>query len=289
MYEALSQATDADAYKKLSVVYCGSLDSPMRSESSGEISYVKQDHWVAFYADAPIASATLASCAQYKDIFYTPAFASAVVASAKVNGPRKALLGMGFSPIKTKVRVAANVSDLVNKAVDDATLKAKASSDSERGEYEDRFMSALASASEGINNGFFRNMYNPVKAALVSSLVAVGVRNPEVLVDNVFKTQATAYNKMLLQKAKEIVSKPLDVQNELSMAIMDTAYQSTSGVYTASQATEDRLADFGSSVQKAAPTSMASTSSGADAGGNVVDINLINKTVATLGRSSFGR
>jgi hypothetical protein len=108
-------------------------------------------------------------------------------------------------------------------------------------------------------------------------------------VDNVFKTQATAYNKMLLQKAKEIVSKPLDVQNELSMAIMDTAYQSTSGVYTASQATEDRLADFGSSVQKAAPTSMASTSSGADAGGNVVDINLINKTVATLGRSSFGR
>lgn len=291
MYEALSQDTSPDAYKKLSVVYCGSLDSPMRSESSDEVSYVKQDHWVAFYANDPIARATSASCVQYKDIFYTPAFATAVVASAKVNGPKKALTDMGFKPIKAKVRVAANVTDLVNKAVSDASLQAKASADSERGEYEDRFMSAMASAAEGINNGFFRNMANPVKAALVSSLTAAGVRNPEVLIDNVFRTQATAYNRMLLQKAKEIVSKPLDVQNELSMAIMDTAYQSTSGANSSPQTTEDRLASFGSSVEQKDVAGMTSTSSNAaDSGSNNgVDMNKINKTVATLGRMSFGR
>jgi hypothetical protein len=255
----------------LNVVYCGDLNLDDN---------VKDGTWSAFYQGQPIAYATLASAIKHKDIFNDPIFAEATIASAKENGITTALKDMGFKPFNVSVKIKDSISKLVASQVKEAVLASETTSDEKVKEYDDRLLAALSTAAIGINRGFFKNLSNPVKAALWNSLSAAGVRNPEVLIDNVFSAQADSYHKVLFDKAREIVAKPVEIQNELTAAVVDSNYIGTS---SSSTVTEDRLSSMGRVVEtSSSANSMTSTSRSEKEESNLN--KRILSVVSTLGR-----
>lgn len=268
--------TDNTNYKQLSVIYCG--DMAYADQTSDAT-------WAAFYKGQPVAYATLASAIKHKDIFNEPVFATATVAAAKENGIRKALTDMGFKPYNVKLKVKDNIAKLVASEVKSALALAASEAQTKLKEYDDRLISALSTASMGINRGFFKNLNNPVKAALWNSLSAAGVRNPEVMIDNVFAAQADSYHKTLFEKAKDIVNKPVEIQNELAAAVIDSNYISTSGnseTYPGSSA-EDRLSSMGRTVTTPTQSNSMTSTSGESSGENTLNKRIVN-IVSTLGR-----
>lgn len=195
--------------EKLDVVYAGSVD--------GEPS------WYAYHAGMPIARAT-ASTVQDKELFGRDVFGTATAAHAKEHGVNAALEAMGFVPLMAQ----ASVQDFIEKAVQEEveSQATELSQQYERKETEltDRFQAALATAATGINRGFFADLKNPVKSALVSALSVAGVKNPEVLVDRAFENGSDQYNKSLVAKASEIMDLETAVQNQLTDAVAGAAY-----------------------------------------------------------------
>lgn len=231
----VNHVTASSENAKLEVAYCGSIN--------------KEPSWIAFLDGVPVAKATSISAANHARIFEDVAFANALLASAQENGVNQALTDMGFKPLEIEVVVDKDVDALVKNQVEAATASASVGYEKERNEFEERFLAALATAAVGINRGFFKNLNNPVKQALWNSLSAAGMRQPEALIDNVFSAQADSYHKVLLDKAREIVSKPLEIQNELTNAIMDSNYLA---VASTSSELEDRLAGMGTPVKAVA-------------------------------------
>lgn len=224
--------TVADAHKQLDVSVSAVQGKPQ---------------WTAFFNGVPVAIATAADVGENTDIFDKPAFGLAVTASAPHIGVKKALAEMGFKSLVSNI----SMSSVVAKQVESQVAEQRAALASAQQETEQRFMSALATAAIGINRGFFKDLTNPMRAALCSAMETAGMRNPEVVVDNVFRTTFEPFQKIAHAKAQDILSKPLDVQQALSAAVLETAFQSNSSGAPNSQL-ESRVSGLGTSVSSAA-------------------------------------
>lgn len=270
----------------LNVVFCGSLSCTNQDDHP-----VREDTWTAFYKNTPVAYATLSSSITHKDIFHQPVFAEAVLASAKVNGISKALKDMGFKPFMANLSVRDNVNKLVASEIEKTKEELSKENAEKQADYDNRLLAALSTAAIGINRGFFRNLSNPIKASLWNSLSAVGVRNPEALIDSVFMSQSDSYHKTLFEKAKEIVSKPLEIQNELAKAVVDSNYtaQASSSNNAPNQqgSFEDRLSSMGniSSHNNSSATAQAKNTQGSFSSESSDNMDSrILKVVSGLGR-----
>lgn len=198
--------------------------------------------WTAFYKGNPIAIVSKSAAGKNEDIFDTPSFGHAVLATAKATTIRKALSELGFTPIKHKV----SISKTVNRMVDEKVSESRESIAKEQSEYRERLQAALATAAIGLNRGFFADKKNPVKAALWNAMSSAGIRSPEMLIDTVFKSHSDAYHKTLFELASDLVSKSTDVQESLSKAIHGMSYQEAST--SSDSSLEGRLETMGTSV-----------------------------------------
>ena len=206
--------------------------------------------WTAYFKGVPVAMASKSSAGANADIFDTPKFGQAALATAKVTGVKKALRELGFTPIKHKVSVSAEVRRMVDAQVNEQRQSISADQDS----FKAQFLSALATAALGINRGFFTEVTNPLKQSLWNSLNSAGIRSPEALIDNVFRSHSDAYHKVLFAQASDIVSKPKEVQESLAKAVLGTAYQAVSSA--ADNSIESRLETLGTSTSSAIPNSV---------------------------------
>lgn len=234
--------------------------------------------WTAYHKGVPVAMARKATAGKNADIFDTPSFGHAVLASAKVVGVKKALVELGFDTIKHKV----SVSKEVRRMVDAQVAEQRAALSSEISGFQERFAAALATAAIGINRGFFADVKNPLKESLWNAMSSAGIRNPEVLIDNAFRAHGDAYHKVLFAQANDIAAKPAEVQESLSKTILGTNYQAVSSEQPGTSV-EDRLAGMGTSVsteQKPGAGAAVSTSSEVD----VVGMQKIHRAVSSLGR-----
>jgi hypothetical protein len=211
-----------------------------------------RSQWTAFYKGIPVAIATAATAGRNADIFDTQDFGRAVVISAKHAGIKNTLREMGFRPIVTTVAL----SQVLNKKVKAKVVEVKKTMKKSQQEHAERLQASLATAAVGLTRGFFVDQDNPLKASLHKALSDAGVRNPEVMIHNAFKTSADSYHKVLFAKAQDIMSKPAAVQESLAKAILETNYQesSTSGT----NQTEERLSNMGTTVN-AKPKASTST------------------------------
>lgn len=233
--------------------------------------------WTAYYDGRPVAIATKATAGKNADIFDDAAFGQAVIAGARQNGVKQILTELGFQPLTQTVAVNTKLAARVEAAVATASQQME----DKQKQYHERFMAALSTAAIGINRGFFANISNPVKAGLQSSLSSAGVRNPDVLIDNVFKAQADAYHKALFDKALEILAHSDEAQEEIAKAVLGSNYMTT----TAS--TEDQMTQIGNMGwprKVVAEDSGTGSSQVATASEDANLMTRINKTVATLGR-----
>lgn len=256
-------------------------DSDMDESASADdldVSYSSvvggQAAWTAYHKGTPIAMARKSEAGANADLFDSPSFGQAALATAKVAGVKKALAELGFKPIMHKVSVSKEVRRMVDAQV---TEQREAIASEIKG-YQEKFMAALATSAVGINRGFFAGVSNPLKAALWNAMSSAGVRNPEVVIDNAFKAHSDAYHSVLFAQAKDIVAKPKEVQESLASAVLGTNYQAVSSEQPG-DSLENRLAGMGTSVSTEQKPGVTAAAVQADPG-----IQKIHRAVSSLGR-----
>jgi hypothetical protein len=161
--------------------------------------------------------------------------------------------------------------------VESEVAEARSQLEKQQSEFKERFAAALATAAVGLNRGFYSDKKNPIKAALWSAMSSAGIRNPESMIDAVFKNHSDAYHKTLFDAASELISQPLEAQESISKAISGMSY---SEVSASSDDLEHRLETFGTSVSSGTPAS-ADAPKPADSG---LGRQAISQAVQSLGR-----
>ena len=186
-----------------------------------------QATWMAFHKGQPVATVVASNAEDQKNIFGTETFANLVMASAQENGVIPTFKELGFQPIVASVDVEQYVQDEIAGQVEAQVAEAKGGFTKNSDDYAGRFEAALATAATGINNGFFKDIGNPVKGALVSALASVGVNNSEPMIAKAFANNDESYLKSLIGKAKQIMAFDVDVQNQLTAAVSGKADEQT--------------------------------------------------------------
>lgn len=176
--------------------------------------------WIAFYGSTPVATLSSNNVSdEVSKIFNSPALGEAIKTSISENGVEQGLASIGFNAIKPDVDLEVAVSqDLIQQA-DSKVDTALASVEQRETQFAERFEAACATAIMGINRNAFKGVANPLADALVASISAAGVRNPEQLVQQAIASSADAYARTLLAQAKDISSKAPEVQNQIAETI----------------------------------------------------------------------
>lgn len=178
---------------------------------------------VAFYDGVPVATATPKTAESFADMLDNPKLGQVLASAAGEIGVAPALAQMGFVDIKPQIDVDQMAVQQVTEQVAAQTAEIRAQANAESLDLSSRFCAALATAGQGINSGFFKDVSNPMIAALASTLAAIGVQEPETMIRNVFNAHSDAYVKNLVAKASQIIGYDLQVQNELAEAVAGTA------------------------------------------------------------------
>ncbi len=238
-----------------------------------------QPQWTAYFQGVPVATARVADVGQNRDIFEEARFGHAVIASAKHVGVKKVLLEMGFKPVTCTVLVPSVINERVAEQVATATAALAV----EKQQYAERLMSGLATAAIGINRGFFVNINNPIKTKLWNAMAAAGIKNPETLIDQVFRDSNDEYHRTLFAQASDIIAKPVEVQESLAQAILGTTYQGVAQA-SAGQGLEDRLANLGTVTASGSSAAAAPAAQGEDEEATASASQHISQVVSGLGR-----
>lgn len=177
--------------------------------------------WFAIVDGNPVAFATSHSAGQNGEIFHDPKFREATAAVVSQLGILEGLKAMGFKGIRVKMPVAS----IIESKVEEVKEEIHASSEKTLEQYKEGIRSALATASVGINKGFFANVNNPVKLTLYRALSSMGLKNAEEVIDDAFATSGDEYHKILMAKAGDLLDMPVAAMNEVSMAVQAASYQ----------------------------------------------------------------
>lgn len=206
--------------------------------------------WVAFHGGKPVATVTASGTSAQSEVFNSNVFSNLVHASASEQGVSAALEELGFKPIEASVEVDSYVQNEVASRVEAGVSDVRSNFEKSSSDHAARFEAALATAATGINKGFFDNVNNPVKGALVATMSSLGIRNPERVVASAFAKHNEQYLRNLVAKANEIMDYDVEVQNQLTKAVASTAEEQ---VATASAGEGEHL-PIGKPVTSAKPS-----------------------------------
>ncbi len=165
--------------------------------------------------------ATLAreTAGENADVIHTAAFARAVKQSVQTAGFKPTMKQFGFKAVMLKFP-----QDKVNAAVVEKRVKETAGKYSERAaEIREDFEQCVALAASGLNRNFFTKRQNVLKKGFQSALAAAGVHSPERLVAGVFDRYGDDYHRELFAVASDLMSKSVEVRNELAAAIQQVS------------------------------------------------------------------
>lgn len=177
---------------------------------------------VAFYDGVPVAVATAKTAENYADMLDNPKLGQVVASAAGEIGVQPALAQMGFVDIKPQIEVPEVAAQQIEEQVASQVAEIRASATADQKDLSSRFGAALATAGQGINSGFFKDVQNPLITALASALTAIGMQDSEKMVRHVFNEHNDGYLKNLIAKASQIMQYDLAVQNELAEAVSGT-------------------------------------------------------------------
>lgn len=165
-----------------------------------------------------VGSLCVASLAPQKataDLFDTENFLTAIKTTAVNSGFEQALSSFKFKLATVRLDKKAIARTEVASAVakEKKRLQSNYSGD----------LKALKQCISMAASGFNRDMYpetgNELKATLVEVLSSLNIKNPAKVVQSAFSECADAYHANLISKAMELMSKPLEVRNELAKVL----------------------------------------------------------------------
>ena len=176
--------------------------------------------WVAFHNGIPFAQA-LASVSKVEN-FANDVFGRTFKAIAADQGVAVAMTELGFTEIKPEINVEKFVQAEVTSQVESRVAQIAEASNQAANEFNARFLAAVATASQGINSGFYKGeAQNPIKVALATALEDSGIQGGAELVAQCFARHGDAYHKALVGKASQIMQYDLTVQNQMAQAVSD--------------------------------------------------------------------
>lgn len=176
--------------------------------------------WYAYHEGIPFAQA-LASQSKVEN-FATDIFGRTFKAIATEHGVATAMAELGFTEIKPEINVEKFVEAEVTSQVESRVAQIAEASSRDAAEFNSRFLAAVATASQGINSGFYKGEApNPIIAALASALEEAGITGGAALAAQCFARHGDAYHKALVAKASQIMQYDLTVQNQIAQAVAD--------------------------------------------------------------------
>jgi predicted RNA-binding Zn-ribbon protein involved in translation (DUF1610 family) len=211
---------------------------------------------LAFVNEVHVATLASETAGESTKVMHTPAFAKAIMHTAKEHGIKKALAHYGFGLVTIKFPQQAVISKLLGRQ-----SKAEAAKyDQERSELSNTFMQCMSVASAGLNKGFFSKEENALKRGFYDTLTAANVKNAEKLIDKVFSQFGDQYHKTLLTIAQDLMSKPIEVRNSMAETVGATSYLATAteddqeGDQETDEGDEDSTASLESRMESASIT-----------------------------------
>lgn len=201
--------------------------SEMKDESV-EVAYAGtikgEPTWIAFHDGIPFAKA-VASSAENKAEFASANFGRAFKAIAADEGVTAAMSQLKFEEIKPQINVDQLVATQIETQVEARAAELASAASRDTSEMAARFEAALATAARGINTGFFKDVQNPIRLALASSLDDMGIQGGEELLKNAFAAHSDVYNQRMIAKASELMKYDLEVQNQMAQAVSEVQEQ----------------------------------------------------------------
>jgi hypothetical protein len=150
-----------------------------------------------------------------RDIFESAEFRKAIVDSLRKEGHAKTMAAFKFSPVKVKASLKKHVAKVIAKKVSEAAAALK----QQQKELSANFKQSLDIAAVGLQKSFWAKRINPLKAALITELATLGMRNPERLVTRLFDQQGLAYTAALIAQAEELMAKSPEMRNEIASVL----------------------------------------------------------------------
>jgi len=176
--------------------------------------------WYAFHDGVPFAQA-VASQSKIES-FATDTFGRTFKAIAAEHGVATAMAELGFTEIKPEINVEKFVESEVTSQVESRVAQIAEASSRDAAEFNSRFLAAIATASQGINSGFYKGETpNPIITALAGALEEAGITGGAALAAQCFARHGDAYHKALVAKASQIMQYDLQVQNQMAQAVAD--------------------------------------------------------------------
>lgn len=224
-----------------SAVRTSVLSTILAFKGEKELSFGTQDrNVIAFVNNMQVASLSPEQAGKNAEHMYKASFASAVAKQVESAGLKDGLTSFGFELSKISIPQKAIISKLVAKQtkVESSKLREEAS------EFTEKFKQCLSIAAAGLNKGFFAKEENALKRGFYDALSAVGIKSAEKLIDKVFSSNGDTYHRTLLEKAFELMDKPIEVRNSMAETVQATSYMATA-------ADDDQEEDDGDSEQDA--------------------------------------
>lgn len=184
--------------------------------------------WYAFHNGIPFAQA-VASASKVEN-FASDVFGRTFKAIAAEQGVAVAMTELGFTEIKPEIKVEQFVQAEVTSQVESRVAQIAQASANDAAEFNSRFLAAIATASQGINSGFYKGeAQNPISVALAAALEGAGISGGADLVAQCFARHGDGYHKALVAKASQIMQYDLTVQNQMAQAVADHQNPQTQG------------------------------------------------------------
>jgi hypothetical protein len=159
-----------------------------------------------------------------RDLFITEKYEQ-IVSSALNNGSTlkdfnfREIQFDGINVEKSKIEAAVNAEKQKNQAeIDD---------------FVDSMDQALAIAATGLSKGFFKGRTHKFRDAIVSELQSI-TGDSQLIASRIIAKASDDYNSSLIELAKNIIAKPLEIRNHMADAIMQTEFVMPDSQQTAS-------------------------------------------------------
>ncbi len=178
-----------------------------------------------------VATLSAKDAGKNADIMQTEEFAAAIGITIEKEGLTKACKHYGFKPVMAKVSIKKVVEARVQTEM---AAKAKELDNKLTATALD-FGQATELAAAGVVKNFWQNVQDPLKAAMIAELSALGVKNPNKIIDRVWEVNASKLMRVVIDKAAELSKKSEAARNELAEILDSVKYVPTKVVAEADE------------------------------------------------------
>lgn len=209
---------DQDGQQVDSFVKASLVALVLASNAKPTVTLSTNDNEILAFADGIcVARLTKANAGEFAGVLHTSAFQRSILAVAGKDGLKAALAAYPFEAITVNFPQKNAIHAMVERRAVEASTAYSEKTEAHNAE----FLQCVSLAASGMTKGFFRKHENALKRGFIDTLTTAGVKGAAKIVDKVFAGNADNYHRTLFTLAADLMTKPVDVRNELASTMGD--------------------------------------------------------------------